>query len=194
MRSDRGSASSIGALDRGRPMKQLRGVFTTMLVMLMSCLTDPVAAASDAQVTWGLHVSLTPTWFDPAETTGTVTSYLVLYAVHDAMIRPGPGNLKAPGLAESWSVSPDVLAHDFVLRRGVLFHTGDLVTAEDVKFSFERYRGAALKTLREHVAGVDVVDPGRVRVRLKRPWPDFLTFYSSATGAGWIVPKKYIEK
>ena len=33
-----------------------------------------------------------------------------------------------------------------------------------------------------------------VRFRLKRPWPDFLTFYASATGAGWIVPKKYVEK
>jgi peptide/nickel transport system substrate-binding protein len=175
-------------------MKQFRGVFTTVLVALMSCLAVPVMAASEDQVTWGLHVSLTPTWFDPAETTGTVTSYLVLYAVHDAMVRPGPGNLKAPGLAESWSVSPDGLVYDFVLRKGVRFHTGDLVTAEDVKFSFERYRGAALKTLREHVASVDVVDPSRVRVRLKHPWPDFLTFYSTATGAGWIVPKKYIEK
>jgi peptide/nickel transport system substrate-binding protein len=33
-----------------------------------------------------------------------------------------------------------------------------------------------------------------VRFRLKQPWPDFLTFYTSATGAGWIVPKKYVEK
>src|SRR5262245_47845682 len=106
-------------------MKQLSGVFTAMLVVLMSCGAPPATAASEDQVTWGLHVSLTPTWFDPAETTGTVTSYLVLYAMHDAMIRPGPGNLKAPGLAESWSLSPDGLVHDFVLRKGVRFHTGD---------------------------------------------------------------------
>ena len=33
-----------------------------------------------------------------------------------------------------------------------------------------------------------------VRFKLKKPWPDFLTFYASATGAGWIVPKKYVEK
>src|SRR5439155_1368359 len=33
-----------------------------------------------------------------------------------------------------------------------------------------------------------------VRFRLKQPWPDFLTFYTTATGAGWIVPKKYVEK
>src|SRR5262249_28799448 len=40
-----------------------------------------------------------------------------------------------------------------------------------------------------------VVDPGRVRFQLKEPWPDFMTFYgTSATGAAWIVPKKYVEK
>jgi peptide/nickel transport system substrate-binding protein len=48
--------------------------------------------------------------------------------------------------------------------------------------------------LKERVAGVDTPDPGRVRIRLKKPWPDFLTFYTNATGAGWIVPRKYVEK
>ena len=42
---------------------------------------------------------------------------------------------------------------------------------------------------------VEVVDPERVRFVLKQPWPDFLAFYGTlATGAAWIVPKKYIEK
>jgi len=77
----------------------------------------------------------------------------------------------------------DGLTYDFVLRQGVKFHNGDSVTAEDVKFSFERYRGAAHKTLKDHVAGVDAVDPRRVRIRLKQPWPDFMTYYGSpATG------------
>ncbi len=33
-----------------------------------------------------------------------------------------------------------------------------------------------------------------MRFQLKEPWPDFLTFYATASGAGWIVPKKYVEK
>src|SRR5262249_13370761 len=85
-------------------------------------------------------------------------------------------------------------AYEFVLRKGARFHTGDPVTADDVRFSFERYRGAGHKTLREGVVAVEVPDPGRVRFRLKQPWPDFLTFYTSATGAGWLVPQKYVEK
>src|SRR6266850_360093 len=75
------------------------------------------------------------------------------------------------------------------------FHNGDPVTAEDVKFSYERYRGAGVKLLKDRVREVQIVDPGRIRFVLKEPWPDFMTFYgTSATGAGWVVPKKYVEK
>ena len=64
-----------------------------------------------------------------------------------------------------------------------------------MKFSFERYRGAGAKLLKDRVAAVETPDPYQVRFRLKNPWPDFMTFYGTpATGAGWIVPKKYVEK
>jgi peptide/nickel transport system substrate-binding protein len=82
-----------------------------------------------------------------------------------------------------------------VLRKGPRFHSGDPVTAEDVKFSFERYRGISAKPLKDRVAAIETPDPGRVRFRLKQPWPDFLTFYGGiATGANWVVPKKYVER
>ena len=95
---------------------------------------------------------------------------------------------------KSWSASEDGLTYEFVLRQGAKFHNGEPVTAEDVKFSFERYRGTAHAVLKERVAAVETPDPRHVRFKLKKPWPDFLTFYASATGAGWIVPKKYVEK
>ncbi|HEV2055650.1 MAG TPA: ABC transporter substrate-binding protein, partial [Methylomirabilota bacterium] len=146
-------------------------------------------------MTWAVHVSLAPTWFDPAETPGIITPFMVLYALHDALVKPMPGNAMAPSLAESWTMSKDGLTYEFALRKGVKFHNGDVVTAEDVKFSFERYRGASAADLKAKVARVDVVDPYRVRFTLKRPWPDFMTFYATpATGAAWIVPKKYVEK
>src|SRR6266516_6925869 len=77
------------------------------------------AASPQGQVTWGVHISLAPTWFDPAETPGIVTPFMVLYGLHDAMLKALPGNPLAPALAESWTVSPDGLTYEFVLRRGV---------------------------------------------------------------------------
>jgi len=149
----------------------------------------------DGQITIAFDASIAATFLDPAETAGLGTPFVFLYALHDALIKPLPGNDMAPCLAESWRESADGLTYDFKLREGLRFHNGDPFTGEDVKFSFHRYRGTAAKLLHERVKSVDVVDPSRVRFVLHAPWPDFLVFYATpATGAAWIVPKKYIEK
>jgi len=166
----------------------------TALGLVAGVPRSSFAVEPSGQLTWGIHVSLAPTWFDPAETPGLITPFMVLYALHDAMVKPMPGQPLAPSLAESWSASEDGLSYEFVLRQGVKFHNGDPVTAEDVKFSFERYRGASHDLMKDRVAAVETPDPQRVRFQLKAPWPDFLTFYATATGAGWIVPKNYAEK
>src|SRR5688572_10601164 len=167
-----------------------------LVLILVLVASGPVAAAPpEGQLTWAVQFALAPTWFDPAETTGILTPFFSLYAIHDALIKPMPGNPMAPSLAESWTVSGDGLTYDFVLRPGVRFHNGDPVTGDDVKFSFERYRGVSAKLLKDRVRQVQVVDPLRVRFQLKEPWPDFLVFYATpATGAAWIVPRKYVEK
>ena len=152
------------------------------------------AAGPQGQLTWGVHVSLAPTWFDPAETPGLITPFMILYAVHDGLVKPMPGQPIAPSLAESWSAAEDGRNYEFVLRKGATFHNGDPVTAEDVKFSFDRYRGASHSLLHDRVESVETPDPQHVHFHLRAPWPDFLTFYATATGAGWVVPKKYVEK
>jgi peptide/nickel transport system substrate-binding protein len=165
-----------------------------ILMLLLVVAATPVLAA-EGQMTWAVHISLAPTWFDPAETPGIVTPFMVLYALHDAVAKPMPGKTMAPSLAEGWTVSSDGLTYDFTLRSGVKFHNGDPLTADDVKFSFDRYKGAGNKALKDKVRAVQVVDPLRVRFVLKEPWPDFMAFYGSpATGAGWVVPRKYVEK
>ena len=177
-----------------RRRQSLRMVTLLALLAVALLAAAPAGAAPEGQITWGVHITLAPTWFDPAETPGIITPFMLMYALHDAMLKPMPDNPMAPSLAESWSISRDGLTYDFVLRKGARFHTGDPVTAEDVKFSFERYRGTSHQTLKDKVAAVETPDPGHVRFRLKQPWADFLTFYASTTGAGWIVPKKYVEK
>ncbi len=172
-----------------------RHVLALAALALIAGAPGPASAApADDQLTWGVHVSLAPTWFDPAEMSGIITPYMIYYALHDALVKPMPGKPLAPSLAESWSLSDDGLTYEFVLRKGIKFHNGEAVTSEDVKFSFERYRGSSSKPLKDHVAAVETPDPQHVRFKLKAPWPDFLTFYTSATGAAWIVPKKYVEQ
>ena len=169
--------------------------FALAVLLLLLALPAPAAAAPEGTLTWGIHVTLAARWLDPADTEAFINPFMVLYAVHDALVKPMPGGDNTPSLAESWTQSRDGLVYEFVLRKNARFHNGDPVTAEDVKFSFDRYKGAAAKLLHDRVREVQIVDPGRVRFHLKEPWPDFMTFYgTSATGAAWIVPKKYVEK
>src|SRR3974390_2007549 len=110
------------------------------------------ATQPEGQLTVAVHFPLAPTLFEPAETPGLITPFMILYALHDAMLKPMPGKSMAPSLAESWSTSSDGLIYEFVLREGARFHNGEAVTAEDVRFSFERYRGISAKMLKDQVA------------------------------------------
>jgi peptide/nickel transport system substrate-binding protein len=176
-------------------VRVLRAIVVVAALLAALAAPVPAAAAPEGTLTWAVHISIAPAWFDPGEHAGIITSMMTFYAMHDALVKPMPGNAMAPSLAESWSATKDGLTYEFVLRRNVKFHNGDVMTADDVKFSFERYRGAAAKLLKERVASVDIVDAHRVRYRLREPWPDFMAFLGTpATGAGWIVPKKYVEK
>ena len=151
-------------------------------------------AAMPGQLNVAVHISLSPTWFDPADAGGLITPYLLIYALHDAMMKPMREGNPGLSLADKYFASPDGLTHEFHLRDGVTFHNGELVTSDDVKFSFERYRGSASAPLHERVASVETPDGRRVVFRLKEPWPDFMTFYTNGSAANWIVPRKYVEK
>jgi peptide/nickel transport system substrate-binding protein len=84
--------------------------------------------------------------------------------------------LRAQGLRTAAVVSSSNNCQDVLRAAGIL------------------YRGASHKLLKGRVAAIETPDPSRVRIRLRSAWPDFMTFYVSATGAAWIVPKKYVEK
>src|SRR5215468_4732798 len=101
-----------------------RPLAVLLAAALLALVHAPAAAAPEGQLTWAFHVSLAPSWFDPAETTGIITPFKFLYAMHDALVKSMPGNALAPSLAESWTMSPDSRTYEFVLRRGVTFHNG----------------------------------------------------------------------
>jgi len=175
-----------------------RGPALGCLILSWLLLAGALEGASaqtkpEGEMRWALYVTLSPVWFDPGEVSGQLTPFWVLYALHDALVKPMPGNMLSPSLAESWTVSADQRVYEFKLREGLKFHNGDPFTADDVKFSFHRAKGS--RTLHDKVREVVVVGPSRVRFILQEPWPDFMTFYGSiVSGSGWIVPKKYVER
>src|SRR5262245_20947355 len=65
------------------------------------------------ELRYALHVTLAPAWFDPAETPAQLIPFAVLYALHDALVRPVPGARLGPALAESWHESVDGLTYEF---------------------------------------------------------------------------------
>jgi peptide/nickel transport system substrate-binding protein len=132
-----------------------------LLVAIVALLPTAIAAAAGApsgRAVMAFHVTISPSWFDPSTAPPQITPFGVLYAIHDALVRPYPGHKMGPSLAESWTESPDGKTYEFKLRPGLKFHNGDPVTTEDVKFSFERYKGASAKMLQERVAAIEIVD------------------------------------
>src|SRR5262245_62378766 len=89
-----------------------------------------VAAAPEGTLTFAMHFSPVTRWLDPAEGESTITPYLLLYALHDALLKPMPGVGSGPSLAESWSMAKDGLSAEFVLGPGIEFNNGDPVTAD----------------------------------------------------------------
>jgi peptide/nickel transport system substrate-binding protein len=152
-------------------------------------------AAPAGRVVIAWHVTIPPAWFDPSTAPPQITPFGMLYAIHDALVRAYPGQKMGPSLAQSWSESEDGLTYEFKLRPGLTFHNGDPLTAEDVKFSYGRYKGAGATEFKKHVTQVEVADALTVRFHLAAPWPDFMTFYgTTATAAGIVMPKNYLTK
>ena len=113
--------------------------------------------------------------------------------------RKGEQLSKETGIAEDWTISADGLTYTFKIRQGVTFHNGDPVTAEDVKFSLDRYQLPDAVTpntarIRGLIDTITVKSPTEVEVRLKAPSLMFLNVISNLVDpGGLIVPKKYIE-
>ena len=180
---------------RMRPSHRRLVAVLVAAVLTLGGTQAAIAQTPPGEAVAAWHVTIAPAWFDPSTAPPQITPFGLLYALHDALLRPLPGQKMGNSLAESWKESPDGLTYEFKLRRGLKFHNGDPLTAEDVKFSFERYKGAGARAFQERVREVEIVDPLTVRFQLKEPWPDFLTFYgTSATGAGIVVPKKYLTQ
>jgi peptide/nickel transport system substrate-binding protein len=177
-----------------------KGWRTTLMILvflagLSAGFPENPAAAPKGVLKQAMHWPLSADWFDPATVPFTMSAYHPLYMIHDALLKPMSESLYTPSLAESWTISNDAKMFEFKLRKGVKFHNGDLMTSEDVVFSFWRYKVGIAKFIQDRTERVEAVSPELVRFHFKQPFPDFLEYLlPGTTGIGWIVPKKYVER
>ena len=146
---------------------------------------------------------------DPAQTTGSAEGYVGL--LYSGLVRLAPDMQILPDLAESWAVSPDGLVYTFTLRENLTFQDGQPLTAEDVKYSWERaadpdtgsttadsYLGdivgvtEKLNGEAEEVSGVVAIDARTLQVTLEEPVPYFLAKLTYPTG--YVVSQATIKR
>jgi peptide/nickel transport system substrate-binding protein len=185
-----------------------QGVFSLLALVLLviGMAVVPEAAAQTSapakvvpkgKMVLGWHAGLASRWLDPQEHDGTATPDNFITALHDALIKNHRDALyDHPALAERFEFAPDAKSATFWLRPGIKFHNGEPVTPEDVKFSFENYRGAKADVLKNKTERVEIVDNRTVRLHFKEPFLDFPLIFGTAnvSGAGWIVPAKYYQQ
>ncbi|MBW2056566.1 MAG: ABC transporter substrate-binding protein [Deltaproteobacteria bacterium] len=135
-----------------------------------------------------------PTTYDPVIPIDNpaIWDILLMFDQLVRMNREGTGT--EPGLAESVDVSDDGLVYTFHLRRGVKFHDGTPMTAEDVKFSIDRlyqHPRSFFSDMFQIIKGTRIIDPYTFEVTLKKKYVPFLS--TMALFSASIVPKKYME-
>ena len=99
--------------------RNARSIFVAPLLTIALVLGFAHAATAEpaGEVIIAWHVTLASSWLDPATAPPQITPFAVLYALHDALIRPLPGQRVGSSLAESWKESPDGLVYEFKIRR-----------------------------------------------------------------------------
>ena len=118
---------------------------------------------------------------------------LVLSNVYDCLLRLEADGSLSPALAESYEVSDDGLEYTFHLRKGVKFHNGEEMTAEDVKFTYDYgFEGPIGSALFVNYEKCDIIDDYTVKMTLTSPYAAFP--YGVASRLGGIACKSYFDE
>ncbi len=171
------------------------GIILALLFLLLIGSSVASGASPSGVLKQAIHWRISADELDPAYSLHGVGITLPLYLFHDSLIKVMPEGVYTPSLAESWTVSPDAKVYEFKLRKGVKFHNGQTMTAEDVIFSFQRYKGVSAKMIHDRTEKVEALNPYLVRISFKESFPNFLEYFLAGAGTvGWTVPKKYVEE
>ena len=173
----------------------MRKCLGTVFVLLLAVLV------LGAQVSWGETKVLKVGWLSEPKTLDPVgpsdnPSLWALHNVHDTLVRVSNDSKSIePDLAESWETSDDNLTFTFHLRKGMKFHNGDEVTAEDVVFSLNRTRNpeeCPYSSMFEPIKEIVAADRYTVKIVLSAPYAPILADLAMFNAA--IIPKKYFQE
>src|SRR2546423_10563573 len=167
------------------------------LVVIASAISAPAASPARGKLTLAWHAGFASRWLDPQEHDGTATPDNFFTALHDALIKnQGTELYDHLALAERFTVAADSRSATFTLRKGIRFHNGEPVTPQDVKFSYESYRGAKADVFKKKTERVEIVDDRTIRFVFKESFLDFAILFGTANvaGPGWGVPAKYYKQ
>jgi peptide/nickel transport system substrate-binding protein len=165
--------------------------FVSVLALSAAVVALPVAALAQPAGTLVIADNETPENLDPANATNSTVNELLI-GVYDALVQFTAGETSVtPRLATEWSVADDGLSYTFKLREDVKFHDGTPMTAEDVKFTFDRLQAASGNVLNDLGAftGAEVIDPYTVKLNVSAPFGPFI----SALSRVYIVNKALVE-
>ncbi len=184
-------------LTRRRVLETAAVAASGLTVPLVRRAGAAVGSVPAGSMTLAWHTNIAPRWLDPQQHDGGATPDNFLNALHDALIKNFRDELyDHPALAERYEFAEDAKSATFRLRPGIKFHNGAPVTPEDVKWSYEHYRGAWAKVLHDKTQGVEIVDDRALRFAFTGPFLDFPRLMGTAnvSGAGWVVPAKYYQE
>lgn len=133
---------------------------------------------------------------DPHKTSAAAT-FFVLCNIFERLVEMNESGQPMPGIAKKWSLSNDKLVYTFYLREKIKFHNGRELTAEDVKYSYDRMidpktampNNAHIK----NIQSIKIVDKHTIQFTMKQPTATFLII-TAAQQFDAIVPKEEVEK
>ncbi|HEY3364974.1 MAG TPA: ABC transporter substrate-binding protein [Symbiobacteriaceae bacterium] len=191
-------------------------VILTLALALTGCSSGTKPADDKAKpVAPALKTLTLAIEVDPGTADGQMTTeeYMMPLNLFDRLVEvetTGPGQSKiVAGLAEKWAVTPDGKTYTFTLRKGVKFHNGEELTADDVVYTFDRMLNPKTKALNtdfldmidgaqermdgkaETTKGLKAVDKNTVQITLASPFAPFLA--GLATPGVGIYNKKATE-
>jgi peptide/nickel transport system substrate-binding protein len=157
--------------------------------------TEKVQPKGKMTLAW--HTNIASRWLDPQQHDGTASPDNFLFAIHDALIKNLYDNKYGHlALAEHFEFPEDAKSATFRLRAGLKFHDGSPITMDDVKWSYENYRGSSATLLHEKTKEVKITDDRTIQFEFTEPFLDFpiLMGTGNLCGAGWVVPRKYYQE